>query len=120
MPNYVDGFVMPLPSRNLAAYKAMAGKAGKIFKEHGALDYWECVGDDLEGKGMLSFTRMAKAKADETVIFAWVVYRSRKHRDRVNAKVMSDPRLTAMCDPKDPLFDFKKMAYGGFAAIVHR
>ena len=120
MPNYVDGFVMPLPSKNLAAYKAMAGKAGKIFKEHGALDYWECVGDDLEGKGMLSFTRMAKAKPEETVIFAWVVYKSRKHRDQVNAKVMSDPRLTAMCDPKNPLFDFKKMAYGGFSAIVHR
>ncbi len=120
MPNYVDGFVMPLPTKNLAAYKSMAGKAGKIFKEHGALDYWECAGDDLEGKGMLSFTRMTKAKPEETVIFAWVVYKSRKHRDQVTAKVMSDPRLSAMCDPKNPLFDFKKMAYGGFAAIVHR
>lgn len=120
MPNYVDGFVMPLPTKNLAAYRAMAGKAGKIWKEYGALDYWECAGDDLEGKGMLSFTRLTKAKPDETVIIAWIVYRSRKHRDQVTAKVMADPRLAAMCDTQKPLFDFKKMAYGGFTAIVHR
>ena len=120
MPNYIDGFVMPIPTKNLTAYRAMAGKAGKIWKEHGALDYWECVGDDLEGKGTLSFTRLTKAKPEETVILAWIVYKSRKHRDQVNAKVMADPRLAAMCDPKNPLFDFKKMAYGGVNSLVHR
>lgn len=97
----------------------MALKAAKIWKEYGALDYWECVGDDLEVKGMTSYPRLTKLKSDESVVFAWIVYRSRKHRDQVNAKVMTDPRLQKMCDPKKPLFDFKRMAYGGFKALVH-
>jgi len=119
MPNYIDGFVIPVPTKNLAAYRRMAVKAGKIWKEYGALDYWECVGDDLEVKGMTPFTRLAKTKPEETVVFAWIVYRSRKHRDQINARIMADPRLQKMCDPKNPLFDFKRMAYGGFKALVH-
>jgi uncharacterized protein YbaA (DUF1428 family) len=119
MPNYIDGFVIPIPTKNLPAYRRMAVKAAKIWKEHGALDYWECVGDDLDVKGMRSFPRLTKVKPGETVVFAWIVYRSRKHRDQVNAKIMTDPRILKMCDPKNPLFDFKRMAYGGFKALVH-
>lgn len=120
MPDYVDGYVIPLPTKNLAAYRRIAGKAGKLWKEHGALDYRECVGDDLDIKGMLSFTKLAKAKPEETVVFAWITYKSRKHRDQVNAKVMADPRIHQMCDPKNPLFDFKRLAYGGFKTLVKR
>ncbi len=115
---YVDGFVLPVPKKHLDAYRRIAQKAGKIWREHGALEYRECVGDDLEVKFGVPFTRTAKAKPDETVCFSWIVYKSRAHRDRVNAKVMKDPRLAAMMDPKAMPFDMKRMAYGGFKTIV--
>jgi len=115
---YVDGFVIPVPKKNLEAYKAISKKAGKVWKEYGALEYRECVGEDLEQKGMLSFTKLAKAKADEVVMFAWIVYKSRAHRDRVNKKVMADPRMQAMCTPGNAPFNVKRMAYGGFEVAV--
>ncbi|MBX7139283.1 MAG: DUF1428 domain-containing protein [Oligoflexia bacterium] len=116
--SYVDGYVLPIPKKNLKAYRAIATKAGKIWKEHGALDYKECVGDDLHIKGMLPFTKIAKAKAGETIIVAYVVFKSRKHRDAVNAKVMKDPRISGMCNPQKMPFDVRRMAYGGFKVIV--
>jgi uncharacterized protein YbaA (DUF1428 family) len=115
---YVDGYVLPLPRKKLAAYRRIAQKASKIFREHGALEYRECVGDDLNVKMGLSFPRGIKTKPGETVVFAWVVYRSRAHRDRVNAKIMKDPRLLNMCDANDMPFDCNRMLYGGFKVIV--
>ena len=115
---YVDGFVLPVPKKNLRAYLAMAKKASKIFKELGALEYYECAGDDLDVKGMLSFRKMAKCKMGETVVFAWVVYQSRAHRDKANAEIMKDPRLANMMAGKSMPFDMKKMAYGGFKMMV--
>jgi len=117
---YVDGFLLPIPSKNLKEYKKMSLKAGKIWKEHGALDYKECVGDDLQVKGMTSFSKSAGKKARESVVFAYIVYRSKKHRDSVNAKVMQDPRIEALCPAKGKKmpFDVKRMAYGGFKVIV--
>lgn len=114
---YIDGFIVPVPKKNLAAYRAMSRKAGKIWREHGALEYRECVGDDLRIKGTMSFVSSANAKPNETVVFAWIVYRSRAHRDRVNAKVMKDPRLASM-SPETMPFDVKRMAYGGFKVFV--
>ncbi len=113
---YVDGFVLVVPKRKLPAYRRLASTAGKVWKELGALEYWECVGDDLDIKGTLPFPRMAKAKAGEAVIFSWITYRSRAHRDRVNAKVMKDPRIVRMSGPMP--FDMKRMAYGGFKTLV--
>lgn len=119
MPRYVDGFVIPIPKRNLAAYRRIAQKAGKVWKEHGALAYVEAVGDDLKIPGMTTlFTGMARTKAGETVVFSYIVYKSRAHRDRVNKKVMADPRVMALCDPKKSPFDFKRMQYGGFKTAV--
>jgi uncharacterized protein YbaA (DUF1428 family) len=118
MSTYIDGFVIPVPTRNLDAYREMATKASLVWKEHGALQYIEAVGDDLEVKDVTPFPRLAGASADETVVFAYIVYESREHRDTVNAKVMADPRLTAMCGSDQAPFDFKRMAYGGFRAIV--
>ncbi len=119
MPRYVDGFVIPIPKRNLAAYRRIAQKAGKVWKEHGALAYVEAVGDDLKIPGMSTlFPGMAKAKAGETVAFSCIVYKSRAHRDAVNKKVMADPRLATMMDPKKNPFDMTRMAYGGFKTIV--
>jgi uncharacterized protein YbaA (DUF1428 family) len=115
---YVDGFVLPLPTKNLAAYRRMATKAAKIWREHGALEYRECVGDDLNVKMGAPFPKTVKAKSGETVVFAYIVYKSRAHRDRVNAKVMKDPRVAEMCDTKNMPFDSKRMLYGGFKAIV--
>jgi uncharacterized protein YbaA (DUF1428 family) len=115
---YVDGFVLPVPMKNLAAYRRMAQKAAKIWREHGALDYKECVGDDLNVKVGMPFTKQSKVKPGETVVFAYIVYQSRAHRDKVNAKVMKDPRIANMCDPKKMPFDCKRMAYGGFKVIV--
>jgi len=115
---YVDGFVLPVPKKNLAAYRRMSKKAGKIWREHGALDYRECVGDDLNVKWGLPFPRGIKIKRGETVVFSWIVYKSRAHRDRVNAKVMKDPRLAEMGDPKNMPFDCKRMMYGGFKTLV--
>jgi uncharacterized protein YbaA (DUF1428 family) len=115
---YVDGFVIPIAKKNLAAYKRMAATAGKVWRSHGALDYKECVGDDLKNKWGVAFPKAAKAKGGETVVFSYIVYKSRAHRDRVNAKVMKDPRLAGMMDPKDMPFSVKRMVYGGFKVIV--
>ena len=115
---YVDGFVLPLPKKHLATYRRMARLAGKIWKEHGALEYRECVGDDLNIKNMTGFPKVIKTKAGETVVFSWIVYKSRAHRDAVNKKVMKDERLNAMMDPKGMPFDVKRMAMGGFKVAV--
>src|SRR5690606_15412923 len=114
MATYIDGFVIPIPKKNIAAYTRIAKKASKIWKEHGALDYKECVGDDLNVKMVTPFPKGIKSKPNETIVFAYIVYKSRKHRDQVNAKVMKDPRINEMCDPKDMPFDCKRMMYGGF------
>ena len=115
---YVDGFVVPVPIRNVAAYRKMSRKAGKIWREHGALDYRECVADDVGVGKVTSFPRSVKMKPDETVVFAYIVFTSRKARDRINATVMKDPRLAKMMDPKAMPFDAKRMFYGGFKTIV--
>ena len=116
---YVDGFVIPIPKKNMDAYVRMARKAGKVWMEHGALEYRECVGDDLDIKEMgRPFPKLARVKPGETVLFSWIVYKSRAHRDRVLAKVMKDPRLQAMMDPKTMPFDGKRMSYGGFRTLV--
>ena len=116
--SYVDGFVLVVPKKKLAIYKSMARKAGKIWREHGALDYRECVGDDLKVKFGLPFTKLAKTKSSETVVFSYIVYKSRAHRDKVNAKVMADKRLQGPGMPKEMPFDMKRMAYGGFKTLV--
>ena len=113
---YVDGYVLPVPKNKLKAYRRLAQQAAKLWREHGALDYKECVGDDLTTKMGVPFTK--HAKAGETVIFAYILFKSRTHRDRVNAKVMKDPRIQNMCDPKDMPFDVKRMVYGGFKVLV--
>ncbi|MGC4096413.1 MAG: DUF1428 domain-containing protein [Nitrospira sp.] len=118
MARYVDGFVLPVPKKKLKAYAQLATKASKIWREHGALDYKECVGDDLNIKMGVPFPRQMKVKPGETVVFAYIVYKSRAHRDRVNAKVMKDPRIAGMCDPKDMPFDCHRMVYGGFKVLV--
>jgi uncharacterized protein YbaA (DUF1428 family) len=115
---YVDGFVLPVPKKNLQAYRRLAQKAGKIWREHGALDYKECVGDDLSTKMGVPFPKSAKVKAGETVVFAYILFKSRAHRDRVNAKVMKDPRIQCMGDANDMPFDCKRMVYGGFKVLV--
>jgi uncharacterized protein YbaA (DUF1428 family) len=115
---YVDGFIVPVPKKNLNAYRALARKAGKIWREYGALDYRECVAEDVKMGKWTSFPRSVKRKPNETVVFSWIVYKSRAHRDRVNAKVMKDPRIAAMGDPKSMPFDGKRMIYGGFETLV--
>jgi len=115
---YVDGFVLPVPKKNLRSYARMARKAGKIWREYGALDYKEYSGDDVDVKIGVPFPRMIKLKPGETVVFSYIVYKSRAHRDRVNAKVMNDPRIKDMCDPEDMPFDVKRMMYGGFKVLV--
>ena len=116
---YVDGYVLPVPKKNIQAYRRIAQQAAKLWLEHGALDYKECVGDDLGTKMGVPFPKHVKAKTGETVIFAYIVFKSRAHRDRVNAKVMKDPRINDMCDPKDMPFDCKRMVYGGFKVLVN-
>ncbi|MBA3756854.1 MAG: DUF1428 domain-containing protein [Nitrosomonas sp.] len=118
MKKYVDGYVLPVPQKNLDEYKKMAELAGSVWKEHGALEYVECVGDDLDQKELVSFKKISGAAEDETVIFAWIVFESKEHRDRVNQAVMTDPRLAEMANPKFHPFDCKRMAYGGFKVIV--
>lgn len=115
--SYVDGFVLPVPMKNLAAYRKLARKAGKIWKEYGALEYVECVADDVKPGKTTSFPQAVKLKADEVVVFSWIVYKSRAHRDKVNKLVMADPRLMSM-SPKDMPFDGKRMFWGGFKPIV--
>jgi uncharacterized protein YbaA (DUF1428 family) len=117
MALYVDGYVLPVPKDKVADYRRIASKAGKIWREHGALEYRECVGDDLDVKQLVPFPRLTKAKPNETIIFAWIVFKSKAHRDKVNAKVMKDPRLANMSQEAVP-FDCKRMAYGGFKTIV--
>jgi len=116
MARYVDGFVLPIPKKNAAAYRRMARKAGKIWREHGALEYVECIGDDVKPGKHTSFPQSVKLKPGEVVWFSFIVYKSRKHRDRVNAKVMKDPRT--QMDPAAMPFDGKRMIYGGFATRV--
>jgi uncharacterized protein YbaA (DUF1428 family) len=118
MSQYLDGFVLSIPKDKLAAYKKVATKAGKIWREHGALEYRECVGDDMEVKDMVAFPKLAKAKPNEVVIFSYAVFKSRQHRDAVNKKIMADPRLAAMCGATGAIFDYKRMAYGGFKTLV--
>ncbi len=118
MGKYIDGFVLPVAKDNVEKYREIAEKAGAIWKEHGALEYIEAVGDDLEIEDMLSFKKIAGAGEDETVIFAWIVYESREDRDRINAAVMADPRLKEDMESNKGIFDYKRMAYGGFKALV--
>jgi uncharacterized protein YbaA (DUF1428 family) len=115
---YVDGFVVPVPTKNLKTYLAMAKKAGKVWKDHGAIDYKECVADDVKVGKWTSFPRSVKQKKNETVIFSYIVYKSRAARDKCIAKVMKDKRLAAMMDPKKMPFDGKRMIYGGFKVSV--
>jgi uncharacterized protein YbaA (DUF1428 family) len=115
---YVDGFIVPVPKKSLAAYRRMARQAGKIWKEHGALEFRECVADDVKKGKWTSFPRSVKLKPSETVVFSWIVYKSRAQRARINAKVMKDPRLAKMMDVKSVPFDAKRMIYGGFKVFV--
>lgn len=115
---YVDGFIVPVPKKNLDAYRKIARKAGKVWREHGALDYRECVAEDVKVGKLTSFPRSVKMKPNETVVFSWITYKSRAHREKVNAKVMKDPRLASMMDAKAMPFDGKRMIYGGFDVFV--
>jgi uncharacterized protein YbaA (DUF1428 family) len=115
---YVDGFVLPVPKENLPAYRRMAKKAGAIWREHGALQVCESISDDVKVGKVTSFPQSVKLKPGETVVFSWIVFKSRAHRDLVNAKVMKDPRLANMMDPKALPFDAKRMIYGGFKVLV--
>ncbi len=114
---YVDGFVLAVPKRKLAAYRRLSRSAGKVWRQHGALEYRECVGDDLRVKMGVPFPRLAKVRPGETVVFSWIMYKSRAARDRVNAKVMKDPRITKTMNQPMP-FGVKRMAYGGFTVLV--
>ncbi|WP_341705797.1 DUF1428 domain-containing protein [Ferrovibrio sp.] len=115
---YVDGFLLVVPKKKLPAYVKLAKKAAKVWREHGALDYRECTGDDLAVPFGLPYPKLLKLKPTETAVFSWIEYKSRAHRDRVNKKVMADPRLKEMCDPKDMPFDTKRMSMGGFKVVV--
>jgi uncharacterized protein YbaA (DUF1428 family) len=119
MAKYVDGFVVPVPKRKLQAYRSLAQKAGKIWREYGALEYVECVGDDVKVGKLTSFPRAVKLKPGETAVFSWIVFKSRAHRDRVNKQVMADPRLASGMDPKTMPFDGKRMIYGGFKVLLN-
>lgn len=118
MGRYVDGFVIPIRKDRVEDYRLMAEKAAAIWREHGALDYWECVGDDLDVEDMVGFPKMAQAGPDETVVFSWVVFESRAHRDEANAKIMADPRLQEMMATDNPPFECQRMAFGGFNVLV--
>ncbi len=118
MSQYVDGFVFSIPSDKLANYKKMATKAGALWREHGAIQYRECVGDDMTVEGMVNFPKLTKARPGEVVIFAYAVFKSRKHRDAANRKIMADPRVAALCEKFDMKLDCKRMSYGGFKTLV--
>jgi uncharacterized protein YbaA (DUF1428 family) len=122
MAQYIDGFVLPIPRDRLNEYKRVVEAVAKIWKEHGALDYWEYVGDDLILEGTRSFTDLVAATEDETIVFGWVVFDSREARDLANEKVAADPRMAGLIDPlidpSNPVFDAKRMAYGGFQSLV--
>lgn len=115
---YIDGFIVPVPKKKLADYRKLSRKAGKIWREYGALEYREAVADDVSMGKVTSFPRSVKQKPDETVVFSYILYKSRKDRDRINKKVMADPRLAKMIDPKAMPFDGKRMIFGGFKTIV--
>jgi uncharacterized protein YbaA (DUF1428 family) len=117
-PMYVDGFIVAVPKKNIAAYRKMSTKCGKVWREHGALDYREWVADDVKVGKLTSFPRAVKLKPSETVVFSWITYKSRAQRDKVNAKVMADPRLKNMMDAKSMPFDAKRMIFGGFTNLV--
>jgi uncharacterized protein YbaA (DUF1428 family) len=112
--NYADGYVLPVPRKNLATYRRMAAEAGKVWRKYGALQFCECIGDDLKTVKMKSFPSLVKPKRGETVVFSWIMFKSRAHRDSVNARVMKDPRLIKMMKSKKVPFDSKRMTYGGF------
>jgi len=116
--HYVDGFVVPVPQRNLDAYRQMAERAGKLWIEHGALQYWECVADDVKPGKVTSFPQSVQLKDGEVVVFSWILYESREHRDSVNAKVMEDPRMKSMMDSKSMPFDGMRMFWGGFKSLI--
>jgi uncharacterized protein YbaA (DUF1428 family) len=116
--SYIDGFVVPVPKKNLAAYRSLARKSGKVWLEHGALSYFEGVADDVKPGKVTSFPQSVKLKPGEVVVFSWIVYKSRAQRDAVNKKVMADPRLQGMMDLRAMPFDGKRMIYGGFKALV--
>lgn len=118
MSRYVDGFVLPVPKDNVEAYRRIADEAGRIWRDHGALEYVECVADDVKPGELTSFPQSVNLEEDETVVFAWIVYESREARDRILDAVMKDPRLTA--DAENMPFDGKRMIYGGFTELVHR
>jgi uncharacterized protein YbaA (DUF1428 family) len=118
MARYVDGFVIPIPKKKITAYKRLASLSAKIWKEYGAVEYLECVGDDMKTDMGVSFPRLSKAKKGETVIFSWVIYKSKKDRDRANKKIMKDPRIEKMMKEQPMPFDMKRMTYGGFQVLV--
>jgi uncharacterized protein YbaA (DUF1428 family) len=118
MARYVDGFIVAVPAKKVEDYRKLSRKAGKIWKEYGALEYTECIADDVKPGKVTSFPQSVKLKAGEVVVFSWITYKSRKQRDSVNKKVMADPRLEAMMDPKNLPFDGKRMIFGGFKTIV--
>jgi len=118
MAHYVDGFVVPVPTANLEAYRRIAEQAGRIWMDHGALQYWECVADDVKPGKVTSFPQSVQLKNDETVVFSWILYNSREERDSVNDKVMKDPRMKDMMDPKRMPFDAMRMFWGGFKSLV--
>jgi uncharacterized protein YbaA (DUF1428 family) len=115
---YADGYLLPVPKKKLQAYRRMARKAGKVWREYGALEYRECAGEDLTIKGVVTFPRRMNLRPGETVVFSWIVFKSRKDRDRINAAVVKDPRLASMMNPKEMPFEVRRMVYGGFTVIV--
>lgn len=118
MSNYVDGFVVPVPRKKIPAYKQISRKAGRIWREHGALAYVECVADDVKPGRYTSFPQSVKLARNEVVCFSWIVFKSRRQRDRINAKVMADPRMAGMMNPAAMPFDGKRLIYGGFKVMV--
>ena len=118
MAHYVDGYVVPVPRDKVEAYRELAAKAAAVWREHGALQVWECVGDDVKPGKVTSFPQAVQLKDDETVVFSWIVFDTREDRDRINEKVMADPRLKDMMDPKQLPFDGMRMFWGGFKSIV--
>ncbi len=118
MPDYVDGYVLPIPKKNIAAYRRMARLGARAWKKHGALDYHECVAEDLQTAFGATFQRALKLKRGETVVFSWIVFKSRAHRDRVNAQVMKDPMMASMGDMASMPFNPKRTLYAGFKEMV--
>jgi uncharacterized protein YbaA (DUF1428 family) len=118
MPQYVDGFILVVPRKKVSAYRAIARKAGKVWKQHGALDYVECQGENLISQWGTPFPRLLKLKPGETVWFSWIVYKSKAHRNQVNKRVMRDRRILDMMKPGSEPFDMKRMSYGGFKMMV--